>query len=90
MTTKHSIFGLTLTQAVRLFTLLTAIISIWVHLEISLAEVNVEIINLKQDLVNHKTDNRKDFENLQTSIPNETTEILRKVDGIEIYLRIKH
>ncbi|MEI6682441.1 MAG: hypothetical protein WCO44_07425 [Bacteroidota bacterium] len=34
---------------------------------ITLAQVNVEIINLKQEMVIHKTGNRKDFENLQTA-----------------------
>ena len=90
MNTKHSIFGLTLTQAVSLVTLVTAVIGIWVHLEIGLAEVNVEIVDLKQDLVIHKTDNQQDFENLQTYIHKETREILRKIDEIQIYLRNKH
>lgn len=89
MDTKHSIFGLTLKQAISLFTFLIVVISNWVHLEISLAEVNVEIINLKQDLLIHKAENRSDFEIFQANIHNETREILRRIDEIQIYLRNK-
>jgi hypothetical protein len=62
MTLKSTIFGLSLPQAISLFTFLLAIISIWVHMEIRLAELNVEITNLKQDLFLHKTDNTRDFD----------------------------
>ena len=80
MGSKHTIFGLPLLKALGLFSFLTAVISIWVHMEISLAEVNVEIVNLKQDLLVHKADNRKDFEALRTDIHADTKEILRKID----------
>ena len=89
MNSNHTIFGLPLPQAIGLFSLLTVVISIWVHMEISLAELNVEIVNLKQDLMIHKADNRKDFETLQTDINTDTKEILRKIDEIQIYLRDK-
>ncbi len=89
MSTKHTIFGLPLPQAVGFFSFLTVVISIWIHLEISLAEVNVEIANLKQDLMIHKADNRQDFETLQTDINTDTKEILRKIEEIQIYLRNK-
>ena len=87
MNPKYTLFGLPLAQAIALFSFLTAIISIWIHLEISLTELNVEIVNLKQDLMIHKSENRKDFETLQTDINTDTKEILRKIDEIQIYLR---
>jgi len=87
MGTKYTIFGLPLPQAISLFTFLVAIISIWVHMEIRLAEINVELSNLKQDLVFHKADNRKDLETLRSDLKSNTKEILRKIDEIEIYLR---
>jgi len=55
--------------------------------EIRLAEINVELSNLKQDLVFHKADNRKDLETLRSDLKSDTKEILRKIDEIEIYLR---
>jgi hypothetical protein len=87
MNSKQTLFGLPLPQAIGLFSFLTVIISIWIHLEISLAELNVEIANLKQDLLIHKSENRKDLETLQTDINTDTKEILRKIDEIQIYLR---
>ena len=84
---KYTIFGLPLPQAISLFTFLVAIISIWVHMEIRLAEINVELSNLKQDLVFHKADNLKDFETLRYDLKSDTKEILRKIDEIEVYLR---
>jgi len=76
-----------LPQAIGFFSFLIAIVSIWFHMEISLAELNIEISNVKQDLVIHKADNRRDFETLRTEINTDTKEILREVDEIQIYLR---
>lgn len=87
MNSRHTLFGLPLPQAIGLFSFLTGVISIWIHLEIRLAELNIEIANLKQDMMVHKTDNRKDFETLQNGINTDTREILRKIDEIQIYLR---
>jgi len=87
MTMKSTIFGLSLPQAISLFTFLLAIISIWVHMEIRLAEVNVEITNIKQDLLLHKADNTKDFDAIRSDIKSDTKEILKRIDEIQIYLR---
>jgi len=48
-------------QAISLLTFLVAIVSIWVHIEIRLAEINVELFNMKQDLILHKSDNPDQF-----------------------------
>jgi len=69
------------------FSFLIAIISIWVDMEIRLAELNVEIVNLKQDLMVHKSDNRKDFETLRLDIHTDIREILRRMD--DVYLKRK-
>ena len=58
-------------------------------MEIRLAEINVELSNLKQDLSFHKSDNSRDLENLRTDIKSDTREILKKIDEIQIYLRNK-
>ena len=86
MPTKTHIFGLPLPQFISLLTFLIAVISIWVHMEIRLAEINVEIINLKQDLLLHKSDNRKDLDLIRADIKSDNKEILRKIDEIQIYI----
>jgi len=58
-------------------------------MEIRLAELNVELSNLKQDLSFHKSANSRDLENLRTDIKSDTREILKKIDEIQIYLRNK-
>jgi len=75
--------GLPLPQAIGFFSFIIAIVSIWVHMEISIAELNIENVNLKQNLEVHKVDNRKDFDDMRGDIK----EILRKIDEIQIYLR---
>jgi len=87
MTMKSNILGMPLSQAISLFTFLLAIISIWVHMEIRLAELNVEITNLKQDLLLHKTDNTRNFDIIRSDIKADTKEILKRIDEIQIYLR---
>ena len=87
MDTRHSLFGLPPAQAIGLLSFMLAVVSIWVHLEICLAEVNVEIVNLKQELFLQRADNRKEFETMQTGISTDTREVLRKIDEIQIYLR---
>lgn len=84
---KPTIFGIPVPQAISLLTFLVAIISIWVHVEIRLAEINVEIVNMKKDLQAHKIDNRNDFGVIRTDIKSDTREILKKIDEIQIYLR---
>ena len=83
MTLKSNILGLPLPQAISFFTFLLGIISIWVHMEIRLAELNVEIANLKQDLLLHKNDNTRSFDVIRS----DTKEILKRIDEIQIYLR---
>jgi len=87
MKTKPTLFGLPLSQAIGLFSFLITIVSTWVHLEIRVAEINVEIVRLKEDMNTHKTENRKDFETIQGNSSENTREILRKIDEIQIYLR---
>lgn len=89
MTMKSNILGLPLPQAISFFTFLLGIISIWVHMEIRLAELNVEITNLKQDLFLHKTDNIRNFDSIRSDIKSDTKEILKRIDEIQIYLRNK-
>ena len=87
MEPKHTIFGIPLGQAIALLGLLAGVASVWVHLEIRLAELNIEIVNLKQELTTHKGDNRRDFELLHSEIAGNTREIVQKIDGIEGWLR---
>ncbi|MCX6266085.1 MAG: hypothetical protein NTW16_01825 [Bacteroidetes bacterium] len=89
MKTKLTFFGLTLAQFLSLFTLITGIVSIWIHLEIRIAEVNADITNLKQEMIWHKTENRRDFEIFRNDQRADTREIIRKVEEIQIYLRKK-
>ena len=76
-----------LAQAISLFTFLVVIVSIWVHMEIRIAEINVEIANMKQDLLLHKADNQNDINLIRSDIKTDTKEILKKIDEIQIYLR---
>ncbi|MBL7139194.1 MAG: hypothetical protein ISS17_10525 [Bacteroidales bacterium] len=87
MPTKHTILGIPIAQAISLFTFLIAIVSIWVHMEIRIAEINVEIANMKQDLLLHKADNQNDIDLIRSDIKSDTKEILKKIDEIQIYLR---
>ena len=89
MNAKGTFLGLSLSQAIGFISFLLTIISIWVHLEVKVAELNVDITNLKQDLMVHKEDNRKDIESLRNDIKVSSEQILTKVDEIQIYLRNK-
>ena len=87
MTTKPEFFGIPLPHLISLFSFAAGVISIWIHLEIRIAGINVDLANLKQELVFHKAENRKDFEMLHNNMNTDTKEILRKIDEIQIYLR---
>jgi hypothetical protein len=90
MNQKPTIFGLPLSQAIGLFSFLVVLLSTWVHMEIRIAELNIEIVNLKQDFTMHKSDNRREMEIMHSEINTDMKEILRKVDEIQIYLRKKN
>ncbi len=87
MNARSHIAGMNLSQAVSIAGFIIGFVTIWIHLEIRIAEINVDLTNLKQDLIMHKNDNRKDMETLRNEINTDTKEILRKVDEIQIYLR---
>ena len=76
-----------LPQLISLATFILAMISVWVHMEVRIAEINVEVANLKQDIQVHKSDNRRDFELLRSEYSINTKEILMKVDEIQVYLK---
>jgi hypothetical protein len=79
--------ALNISQLISIAGFILGIVTIWIHLEIRIAEINVDLTNLKQDFLTHKTDNRKDLDILRTENNKNTREILRKVDEIQIYLR---
>ncbi len=87
MKTKLTILGLPLAHFMSISTISAGIVSIWIHMEIRIAEINVDIVNMKQDMIWHKAGNRKDFENFRSDLRTDTKEIIRKVDEIQIYLR---
>ena len=58
-------------------------------MEIRLAEINVELVNMKNDVHAHKLDNSKDLDLIRTDIKADTREILKQIDEIQIYLRNK-
>ena len=87
MNPRSSLAGLSLSQIISLAGFILGFFTIWIHLEIRIAEINVDLSNLKQDMIIHKTDNRKDLEILRNENNNNIREILRKVDEILIYLR---
>jgi hypothetical protein len=87
MSPRATFAGLNISQLVSIGGFIMGIVTVWIHLEIRIAEINVDLTNLKQEMIMHKTDNRKDQETLRNDINANTREILRKVDEIEIYLR---
>ena len=87
MKTKITIFGLPLAHFMSLSTLTAGFVSIWIHLEIRIAQIEVDITNLKQEMTWHKSENIRDFENLRNDLRNDNKEIIRKVDEIHIFLR---
>ena len=89
MKPKLTIFGLSLPQFMSLSSLIAGVVSIWIHLEIRIAEINVDITNLKQEMIFHKSDNQREFENFRNDLSSDMREIIRKVDEIQIYLRKK-
>jgi hypothetical protein len=89
MNARTTFAGMNPGQVVSVAGFIMGFITIWIHLEICIAEINVDLTNLKQDIIQHKTDNRKDLEILRNDNNINTREILRKVDEIQIYLRNK-
>ncbi|MEI7663599.1 MAG: hypothetical protein WCK34_15430 [Bacteroidota bacterium] len=89
MNARANLAGLSLSQLVGVAGFIIGCVTIWIHLEVRIAEINVDLTNLKQDILTHKSDNRRDFETLRSDISKSSEEILRKVDEIQIYLRDK-
>ena len=89
MNARTTLVDFNMSQIVSIAGFIIGFITIWIHLEICIAQINVDLSNLKQDVIIHKTDNRKDMEILRNENNNNTKMILDKVDEIQIYLRNK-
>ena len=87
MSARTTLADLNMSQIVSIAGFIIGFITIWIHLEICIAQINVDL-NLKQDVIIHKPDNRKNIEILRNE-NNNTRMILEKVDEILIYLRNK-
>ena len=87
MEPKKTFSGINIPQIISIAGFIIGFVTIWIHLEIRIAEIYVDLTNLKQDMIIHKNDNRKDLEILRNETNNNIREILRKVDEIQIYLR---
>jgi hypothetical protein len=87
MDKDKKIFCLPFPQAISLATFIAGVISVWIHLEIQISAINVEIINLKKNVEQHCTENRKELDALKIDIKSDTREILKKIDEIQVYLR---
>ena len=83
------IFGIPAVQVITLATFIMGVISVWIHLEIQIAAINVEIIYLKKNVEAHCSENRKELDALKVDIKSDTREILKKIDEINLYLRKK-
>ena len=79
--------GVGLAKLTTIASFVLGFLTIWIHLEIRIAEINVEIFNLKQNLLQYKSDNRQDMEVMRSENTSNTRVILNKVDEIQIYLR---
>ncbi len=84
---NYNFLGMNLPHAISLITLFLALASIWLHMEIRIAEINIDLVNIKQNLARHTTDNRNDFDILRNDINSDTKVIIHKIDEIQIYLR---
>jgi len=87
MTRNTKIWGIPVIQAISVATFIMGIISVWVHLEIQIAAINVEIINLKKNADAHSAENRKEIDALKIDIKSDTREILKQINEIQVYLR---
>ena len=87
MNSRASIAGMSMSQLLSIAGFIIGCVTIWIHLEIRIAEINVDLANLKQEMIMHKAENRQDFESLRSDINRTSKEILVKVDEMEVYLR---
>jgi len=87
MNQRNYFTGVGLAKLATIASFVLGFITIWIHLEIRIAEINVEIFNLKQNLLQYKSDNRQDMEIMRSENTSNTRVILNKVDEIQIYLR---
>jgi hypothetical protein len=87
MFTQPARSGLNLSQTISFGTFIIGVVTIWIHLEIRIAEINVEIVNLKQDQMEFKSDTRKNLEIMRGENSSNARQILDRVDEIQIYLR---
>lgn len=87
MSPRLILTGINLSQIISFIGLIMGFFAIWLNIEVRLAAINVDLTNLKQDMIIHKSDNRKDLETLRNENNSNTRELIRKVDEMQIYLR---
>ena len=83
---KTTILGIDLPLFMFLFSLATSLITFYVHTEVSLTKLDVELTALRADYLRHTDANAAEFSEIKTSFDSRDKEIITKIDNIQSFL----
>jgi len=81
-----TIFGIDLPLFMFLFSLTVSLITFYMHIEVSITKLDVELAALRADYLRHIDANAADFSEIKASFESRNKEIIKKIDDIQAFL----
>ena len=83
---KKTIFGIEVPLFIFLFSLALSLLSFYVHIEVCITKLDIQLAELRNDYLRHIQTNSVDFSDIKSTFEARIKEIIKKIDDIQTFL----
>jgi hypothetical protein len=83
---KKTIFGIEVPLFIFLFSLGLSLVTFYVHIEVCITKLDIELAELRNDYLRHIQSNSVDFSDIKATFEARNKEIIKKIDDIQTFL----
>jgi hypothetical protein len=83
---NKTIFGIEVPLFIFLFSLALSLITFYVHIEVCITKLDIELAELRNDYLRHIQSNSADFSDIKATFEARNKEIIKKIDDIQTFL----
>jgi hypothetical protein len=83
---KKTIFGIEVPLFIFLFSLALSLLSFYVHIEVCITKLDIQLAELRNDYLRHIQSNSVDFSDIKSTFEARNKEIIKKIDDIQTFL----
>jgi hypothetical protein len=83
---KKTIFGIEVPLFIFLFSLALSLVTFYVHIEVCITKLDIELAELRNDYLRHIQSNSADFSDIKATFEARNKELIKKIDDIQTFL----